>query len=83
MSRTSSAGGRLWFREYFEDHPLYRQKAKESFAGTGVTRDKPKVYCKMCLARKVQEMQVSDQQEVENGTRQEARSQEAIVLARK
>ena len=36
MSHTSSTSNRLWVREFFEDHPLLKQRSQEAFAGTGV-----------------------------------------------
>ena len=80
MSRTSSTSNRLWVQEFFEDHPLLKQRSQEAFAGTGVTRDKAKVFCKLCLEEQIKNQKLSDEKEVQDGTRQEVRLREMIIL---
>lgn len=59
-SGSTSEGPRSWYRRFFYDHPLYHGvKDPSSMA----SRDKVKVWCKRCFARRVQEEQLRDVQE--------------------
>jgi hypothetical protein len=74
------AANRTWVREFFKDHPKLAQKSPEAFSGTGGTRDKPKVFCNLCLEHRINQQHHEDEQQVINGTRQDVRSREMIVL---
>ncbi|KAH9046941.1 hypothetical protein EDB84DRAFT_1557976 [Lactarius hengduanensis] len=81
MSHTGGrSSNRSWARDFFKDHPKLAQKALEAYSGTGATHDKPKVYCKLCLAKHTNEILGQDARAVEAGTRQFARSYDMIEL---
>ena len=80
MTSRPPAANRLWVREYFKDHPKLAQKSAEAFSGTGGTRDKAKLFCKLCLDHRINQQRLEDEKMVENGTRQEARTREMIEL---
>ncbi|KIP03811.1 hypothetical protein PHLGIDRAFT_223888 [Phlebiopsis gigantea 11061_1 CR5-6] len=42
----------LWWRDFFRNHPGHEQRAPEAFSGIG---GKAKVFCKRCLAAKIEE----------------------------
>ena len=71
----TTTGNRLWVRDHFMDHPKYTQKSLDS-----CVRDKAKVFCKLCLSYRINQCSLEDQEKVKNGTRQEVRTEEMIVL---
>lgn len=71
---------RSWIRDQFVDHPKYAEKAEEAYSGTKSTRDKWRLFCRCCLEHNVNTIRVSEETEVKNGTRQEARTREMVVL---
>jgi len=74
------ASNRSWVRGFFKDHPKLAQKSAEAFSGTRGTHDKAKVFCKLCLAHRVNAHLDQDAKEVEAGTRQVARTSDMIEL---
>ncbi|KAH8978970.1 hypothetical protein EDB86DRAFT_2984329, partial [Lactarius hatsudake] len=71
MSHTGGRpSNRSWARDFFKDHPKLAQKALEAYSGTRATHDKAKVYCKLCLAKHVNDILEQDARDVEAGTRQ-------------
>ena len=66
--------------DFFEDHPKFSQRSSEAFSGTGSTHNNPKVFCKPCLAHRVNQQLSEDDLQVKNGTRHEIRSRETIVI---
>ena len=74
---TSAGSNRLWVREHFLDHPKYPKKSPESCVG-----DKAKVFCKVCLSDRINQACLEDQEGVKNGTRQEVRTEEMIIMER-
>jgi len=73
---------RSWVRDFFKDHPKLAQKSPEAYSGTRGTRDKPKVFCKLCLAHNANAVLDQDAKEVEADTWEAARTPEMIELER-
>jgi hypothetical protein len=73
---------RSWVRDFFKDHPKLAQKAPEAYSGTRGTHDKAKVFCKLCLANRVNTILEQDAKEVEAGARQVVRTSDMIELER-
>ncbi len=73
---------RSWVRDFFKDHPKLAQKAVEAYSGTRGTHDKAKVFCKLCLAHRINAILKQDAKEVEDGVRQVARTEDMIELER-
>jgi hypothetical protein len=71
---------RSWIRDFFKDHPKLAQKLPEAYSGTRGTHDKPKVFCKLCLAYRINAILDQDAKEVEAGTRQAPRTSEMIEV---
>ena len=70
------------YRDLFVDHPGYAAGDPRAFAGTGQTRDKLKIWCKLCLERCIQSAMEGDRQELREGKRLLARSIDQILAER-
>jgi hypothetical protein len=80
MSHQPPASNRSWVRNFFEDHPKLAQRSSEAFSGTGSVQNKAKVFCKPCLAHRINQILCEDDLQVKDGIRQEIRPREMIVL---
>ena len=71
---------RSWVRDFFKDHPKLAQKSQEAYSGMRGTHDKPKLFCKLCLAYRVNTIMDQDAKEVEADTRQAPQTAEMIEM---
>ena len=55
--RYKRPGRRLWYRDYFIDHPGYAEPDnRDAFAGQGKRPDKVKLFCAVCLEKEVSDL---------------------------
>ena len=66
-------------REHFIDHPGYEVGDPAAFAGGKNTRDKLKLWCRLCLDRRVQDAMADDALDVIHGRRCAARDHDTIL----
>lgn len=49
-----------WYKDHFVVHPAVASRNATAFTGTGVTRDKVKVWCRKCLGKLVDEVMAEE-----------------------
>jgi hypothetical protein len=74
---------RLWYIDHFVKHPGYDSRVPAAFTGTGNTRAKVKVWCRLCLDHRVAEAIKSDENQVKLGQCTTVRTKDAILEGRK
>lgn len=67
------------YREHFIDHPGYEAGDPAAFAGDKNTRDKLKLWCRLCLNQRVQDALASDMAEVMDRRHRLVRDQATIL----
>jgi len=71
--------GRDWWLNFFDIHPLYAEKANESYAN--VKERRPKVMCKPCRTAWIIDEQHRDRDAQQQGRINEVRTQEQILAS--
>ena len=69
-----------WVCNFFKNHQKLAQKSQEAYSGMRGTHNKPKLFCKLCLAHRVNMIMDQDAKEVEADTWQAPWTAEMIEM---